>query len=97
MKQKRIQGSDHHQIEKAEEEMLTGAHKHIEERQNTVAEKLWVWRDEQVKSWEDVLEERYPNETPNSVDIQAPAANGLGEQPQPAPEGSFSGNKLLDQ
>ena len=60
-------------------------------------QKLWVWRDEQVKSWEDVLEERYPNATPNGVNVQAPAANGLGDQPQPVPEGGFIGNKWLYQ
>lgn len=97
VQKKVIQWSDHPEIKKAVEEMLTRAHNHIEERQNTVAEKLWVWRDEQVKSWEAVLEERYPNQTPNGVNIQAPAANGLGEQPQPVAEGSLIGNKGLYQ
>jgi hypothetical protein len=97
VQKKIIQWSGHPEIEKAVEEMLTGAHNHIEERQNAVAEELWVWRDEQVKSWEDVLEERYPNATPNGVNIQAPAANGLGEQPQPVMESGFIGDKWLYQ
>ena len=97
VQKKVIQWSDHPEIKKAVEEMLTRAHNHIEERQNTVAEKLWVWRDEQVKSWEAVLEERYPNPIPNGVNIQAPAVNGLGEQPQLVAEGSSIGNKGLDQ
>jgi len=93
VQKKVIKWSDHPEIKKEVEEMLTSAHNYIEDRQNTLAEKLWVWREEQVKSWEAVLEERYPNQTPNGVNIQAPASNGLGEQPQPVAEGSFIGNK----
>jgi hypothetical protein len=97
VQKKVIKWSDHPEIKKAVEEMLTEAHNHIEKRQNTVAEKLWVWRDEQVKNWEAVLEERYPNQIPNGVNIQAPAVPGLGEQPQPVPEGSTIENKALYQ
>jgi hypothetical protein len=81
---------DRSENRKVVEEMLTGAHKFIELRQHTVAEKILAWRDNQVGSWRDVLGERYPAQTPNGVvDMLAPVAitGELKEQQLPILEG----------
>jgi len=68
---------------------LQEAHEFIEKRQNKVAEKLLAWREGQVARWTYVLEERYPSNILNGMNLQASAGGSTeGEEQQQQSEGS---------